>query len=62
MKNLFFLIIWGIIAIFDYAKFTYIWQLKEYRWRNFRDYFSKNSNRLLIFNPFYFLQKVCVQN
>ena len=52
------IIIWLATAIFDYAKYSYVWQLKEYRWRNMLDYLRKNSNRQLVFNSFYFLHRI----
>ena len=59
MRVLFGIIaIWVLVAILDYAKYGYAWQLKEYRWRNMRDYLRSKRGRQLVFNPLAFRQGI----
>lgn len=44
--NITILFLWIISALSDYIDFTYIWQLKEYRWDRFRDLMSTEQGRL----------------
>ena len=46
--------VWLIIIILDYARYGYVWQLKEYRWRNMVDYLQTKKGRQLIFRPVFF--------
>ncbi|MFB6182350.1 MAG: UDP-N-acetylmuramoyl-tripeptide--D-alanyl-D-alanine ligase [Candidatus Magasanikbacteria bacterium] len=39
------LILWLFSALFDYIKFSYIWQLKEYRLDRFRDFITSNRGK-----------------
>lgn len=55
---LIFGVIWLITAGLDYARYGYVWQLKEYRLRNMCDYLSNRKRRQLIFNFFYFRQTI----
>lgn len=42
-------ILWLSSALFDYAGFCYVWQLKWYRWDRFRDFLSTEQGRLFLF-------------
>lgn len=45
--NIFFaaLLLWVVIAAFDYGEFCYLWQLKEYRLDRFKDFVSTKQGR-----------------
>ncbi|MFB6226358.1 MAG: hypothetical protein ABEJ02_03320, partial [Candidatus Paceibacteria bacterium] len=49
IAELIILILWLFSALSDYSKFSYLWQLKEYRIDRFRDYLQtkKGKNFLL---------------
>ena len=39
-------VLWLLVAIFDYADFCHILQLKEYRWDRFKDFLSTPKGTL----------------
>ncbi|HYE60066.1 MAG TPA: UDP-N-acetylmuramoyl-tripeptide--D-alanyl-D-alanine ligase [Candidatus Kapabacteria bacterium] len=44
--NVFIACLWLFSAVVDYTEFTYLWQLKEYRWDRFRDFLSTRQGRM----------------
>lgn len=44
--NITILILWFLSAVLDYAEFTYVWQLKEYRWDRFKDFLSTRQGKI----------------
>ncbi|MFH0854525.1 MAG: UDP-N-acetylmuramoyl-tripeptide--D-alanyl-D-alanine ligase [bacterium] len=48
-----FLILVSIISIKYILFWTYIWQLKEYRWDRFKDFLNSHEGRIMFFNTFY---------
>ena len=44
--NIAILVLWAVSAALDYASFTYLWQLKEYRWDKFRDFLSTRQGKI----------------
>jgi UDP-N-acetylmuramoyl-tripeptide--D-alanyl-D-alanine ligase len=44
--NITIFILWFLSAALDYAEFTYLWQLKEYRWDKFKDFLSTRQGKI----------------
>jgi len=42
-------LLWFASALFDYSKFCYIWQLKQYRLDIFRDFLTTQQGKLFLF-------------
>ncbi len=43
--NIFLLVLWFLVAVFDYGLFSYYWQLKWYRLDRFKDFLSTKQGR-----------------
>lgn len=53
MLKIFFLILVAILSIKYILFWTYVWQLKEYRWDRFRDFLRSREGRAAFLNKFY---------
>lgn len=58
--NLIIFSLWAFSAIFDYAEFCYLWQLKEYRLDRMRDFFSTKQGRKYWLSPPFALRALLV--
>lgn len=58
LESIVILSIWIITGIFDYAKYGYMWQLKEYRLYNMYDFLLSKRGKELLLNYLYSLKKI----